>query len=99
MESVFLAVPIALGAAAVATFITIVRDVSQHLSAEDRNALKHHFDNSTLRQLRARDKAIAEAWKTHVKLFPQSRKRVLFGALAISAALSVVCYPLLLALR
>ena len=99
MESIFIAVPIALGAAAVATFIAIVRDVSQHLSAEDPHALKHHFDNSTLRQLRAGDKAIGDAWKTHIKLFPQSRKRLLFGALAISAAFSVMCYPLWLALR
>ena len=99
MESAFIGVPIALGAAAVATFITIVRDVSQHLSAEDRNALKHHFDNSTLPQLRAGDRAIGEAWKTHIKLFPQSRKRLLFGALVISAAFSGVLYPLWPALR
>jgi len=99
MESVFIAVPMALGAAAVATFIAIVRDVSQHLSAEDRHALQLHFDNSTLRQLRMGDKAIGKAWKTHIELFPQSRKRLLFGALAISAAVSVMCYPLWLALR
>jgi hypothetical protein len=99
MESVFIAVPIAVGAAAVATFIAIVRDVSQHLSTEDRYALKHHFDNSTMRQLRTGDKAIGEAWKTHIKLFPQSRKRLLFGVLVISAAFSIMCYPLWLALR
>ena len=99
MESVFIAVPIALVAAAVATFIAIVRDVSQHLSAEDRYALKHHFDNATMRQLRAEDKAIGEAWKTHIKLFPQSRKWLLFGALIISAAFSAMCYPLWLVLR
>jgi hypothetical protein len=99
MESVFIAVSIALGAAAVTTFIAIVRDVSQHPSAENRHPLRHHFDNSTLRQLRAGDKAIGEAWNTHIKLFPQSRKRLLFGALAISTASSVMCYPLWLALR
>ena len=45
----------------------------------------------------ARDKSIGVAWRAHVKFFPQSRKRLLFGGLVVLAALSVPLYPLWLA--
>jgi hypothetical protein len=44
------------------------------------------------------DKANGQAWQTHVKVFPHSRKRILFGALVASTALSVMAYPLWIAL-
>jgi len=97
VENVFIAVTVTLAAAAVGSFIWIVRDVLPYLSAEHRNALKHHSENSTIQQLRAGDKAIGKAWQTQVAVFPQSRKRLLFAALVVLAALSVMTYPLRMA--
>ena len=97
--SIFAAIPVLLLVAAGATFLAILRDVKPHLEAEHRYALRRQFDNTTFRQLRAGDKAIGRAWRIQTSLFPTSRKRAMFAAFVIAAALSVLTYPLWFAYR
>lgn len=99
METVFIAVSLALIAAAGLTYTAIAREVLPHLATEDRYALHHLFLNSKPQELRAGDRAIKTAWQTHVALFPAGRKRTVFAGFLIAAALSVFCYPLWLYFR
>jgi len=99
MENLFNGLSLALVVGAIATYISIVRDVLPHLAPEHREPLKHYFDNSGYWQLRAADKAIRKAWQAHGERFPNSHKKQLFAALLIVAALSVMAYPLWLMVR
>ncbi len=94
-----MAVLLVLIAAAGIAYAAIVRDVMPHLAPEHRFALRHLFFNSRPQELRAGDEAIGTAWQAHLRLFPTSRKRIVFAGLLIAAALSVFCYPLWLCLR
>ena len=98
MESVFNAVGLALFAGAVLTFIAMLREVLPHLRAGDR-APHQGIGDSSLNELRARDRALFRAWKVHVAVFPKSYKRQLFAALLIAAALSVFGYPIWMAFK
>lgn len=93
MERVFNAVSLALFATAIAMFIAIVREVWARLPTAERASFQDPGGISPSK-LRARDRALGRAWKVHAELFPNSRKRLLFAALLIAAAASVVAYPL-----
>ena len=79
------------------TFILIIHQVWPRLPVQDRTLL--HGVATGTGPFRLRGRALDTAWKLHSGLFPESRKRQLFGALFIAAALSLFCYPLYLALR
>jgi hypothetical protein len=75
--------------AAFVTMAIILREVSPSLNNEDRTRLKELFSG------RVRiSGAINRAWSEHYRLFPGSRKRVLFVCLLIGASLSPLAYPL-----
>jgi hypothetical protein len=95
MEALFNAVSLALLAGAVATFVAIVRQVFEQLDDVDRATLRAWFRFSSITSI---NRAIGNAWKQHVQLFPSSRKRILFASLLIAACVSVMGYPLWLAL-
>jgi len=87
-------VTIALLAAAVLTFMALVREALPHLSSEDRASLQSLLGPPTFSRLRVSDNALGRAWEVHGRVFPQSRKRILFAALLVATALSVFAYPL-----
>lgn len=91
MGELFNVIPAVLLAAAVLTFIALVREVFPHLPPEDRAALRS-IGSPTFRQLRVRDSALGRAWDVHAKLFPESHKRQLFAGLFMATALSVFGY-------
>ena len=98
MESLWSAVTVALAAAAVLTFIALVRETLPHISPEDRTSLRS-IGVPTFRRLRLRDRALSKAWNVHSSVFPKSQKRKVFAVLLTAAVLSVFGYPLWLALK
>jgi len=98
VEGPFTVVTLALLAAAFLTFMALVREALPHLSSEDRSSLRSPGP-PTFSRLRVRDKALGGVWEIHCRVFPKSRKRGLFAALLIAAALSVFGYPLWMALK
>jgi len=90
MESVVDAVSLSFLILSFLTMFMIIRDVLPLMSPED----QYWLAPTGLRALRCRDRAIRNAWKEHVRLFPQSRKRALFASFLIASAISVMGYPL-----
>jgi hypothetical protein len=81
--------------AAILTMVMIVREVWPSLSAEDQTRFRRWTWPSGYVRNSA---ALNKAWSEHYRLFPASRKRVLFTCLLISACLSLLAYPLWLVL-
>lgn len=99
MEAGFFAVTVLLFSLAVLTMVVIVREVLPLISLDDRKALRTCWAGPVgLRTQLKRSRAIRKAWDEHVRLFPGGRKRVLFAVLFIAAFISVMGYPLWLAL-
>ena len=94
VEIIFNSVTLVLFVAVVVTMVRIVRDVFEGLS-EQEQALFRGWPNSWGMRF---DRALRRAWNEHARLFPKSRKRVLFACLLLAAALSVMGYPLWLVL-
>jgi hypothetical protein len=95
MESVFFAVSVSFLLLSFLTIVVIIRDVLPAMSPEDQNVLRNYWIAPTgFRTLRHRDRAIRNAWNEHVRLFPQSRKRVLFASFLIASLISAMGYPL-----
>ena len=94
----FAGISLSLFILAVLTMILIVRDALPFLNPEDQNSLRNYWADSGFRAWRGRDRAIGNAWKQHVRSFPKSRKRAIFALFAIASALSMMGYPLWLAL-
>ena len=85
---------------AVLTFVLIVRDVLPLLDSGDRTAIRSYWDVTVgFVTWRRRDRATKHAWNEHARRFPKSRKRLLFAALLIAAAVSLMVYPLWYAFR
>ncbi len=95
MEVLFNAVSLALIAAAITTFVRIVRDVFEHLDKKDRASLSEWARLSSVVNI---NRALDNAWREHLRLFPRSRKRLLFVALLLTACVSLLGYPLWVAL-
>jgi hypothetical protein len=91
METLFNIVSLALFAAAILTIVRIVRDVFQHLDEQDQAYFR------TWVWCNWPKLPVKNAWKEHIRLFPKSRKRLVFAFLVILASLSVMGYPLWLA--
>ena len=95
MNMLFNAVSLALFAGSIGTFVAIVRQVFEKLDDVDQGTLRAWFRFSSVTSI---NRAIGNAWRRHVQLFPKSRKRVLFASLLVAACLSVMGYPFWLAL-
>lgn len=95
MEMLFGAVSLALFAGAIATFVAMVCQVFEQLDDVDRATLRAWSRFSSVTSI---NRAIGNAWKQHLHSFPKSRKRILFASLLVAACLSVMGYPLWLAL-
>lgn len=98
METLLLAMSVTLFLLANLTMVLLVRDVFAFLGPEDQSSLRNYWTVSGwISVWRKRDRAIRNAWNEHVKQFPKSRKRILFGVLLCAAILSMMSYPLWLA--
>jgi hypothetical protein len=95
MEKIFDVISLCLFLLAIGTMVTIVREAPPHLNQEDRDSLRKwpQTGSST-----AVNQALRNAWNQHALSFPASRKRTLFAVFLIAAALSVMFYPLWLAI-
>lgn len=92
--TIFSSVTLVLFVAAFLTMVTIVREIFEGLS-EQEQALFRGWPNFWSMRL---DRVLRKAWNEHTRLFPKSRKRILFACLFLAAALSVMGYPLWLVL-
>jgi hypothetical protein len=95
-ESTFALGTLALFSAAILTLVSIVREVLPPQDDETLAALplSNHFRLDRTRGRFLRYRAIRDSWHQHARLFPSSRKRVLFGALFLGATLSIFVFPL-----
>ena len=94
MQSVFIAASVALFVAVITTMFSIVHDVFPYLSEQHRACFRswtRSFGGNINRPLRS-------AWDEHARRLPNSRKRILFAAFLVAAFLSVMAYPLWVAL-
>jgi len=92
VEGVFTATSLVLFGSAFLIFAKIVYEAYPYLDNKSCNLLK------SLGGWNFGGDAIQEAWTQHVSHFPHSRKRAVFAAFLIAAALSVMGYPVWLAL-
>ena len=102
MENAIIAITLVLFVLVVLAMVRLVQDVLPYLNEEDQFCLRLNkswiSSQGTLRERIRFSRAIRNAWDQHVRLFPKSRKRVLFACLLIAAFLSMTVYPLWLAL-
>ena|SRR2546429_467452 len=96
VEDVLNCFSLGLFVAAFLTVVMIVREVLPHLNEQDQARLRGWFWKSG--HARRVGGALNTAWSEHYRLFPRSRKRMLFACLLIAASLSVLTYPLWLVL-
>ncbi|HTV57688.1 MAG TPA: hypothetical protein VMJ93_02360 [Verrucomicrobiae bacterium] len=98
MESVFFAASISFLLLSFLTIFLIIREILPAMGPEDQDLLRNYWMAPTgFRTLRHRDRAIRNAWNEHVRLFPRSRKRVIFASFLIASVISAMGYPLWLA--
>jgi hypothetical protein len=99
METLFYSISLALFVLAILTFVLVIRDAFPLLDSEDQTSLRNYWTGEAgFDTWRKRDRAIKRAWNEHARNFPKSRKRLLFVAFLIAAAISVIGYPLWLGL-
>jgi hypothetical protein len=99
MEVFFSLIGLVRFAAAISSFVLLAREFLPFLDSEDQRALRDHWKSTGgFSVWRERDRAIKHAWSEHTNCFPRSRKRALFAALLIATAVSVMFYPLWLAI-
>jgi hypothetical protein len=99
MEDFFIGASLSLFLLAIGTMVMIVREALPFLDSEDQTTLRDYWKSmGRFGSWRKRDRAIKHAWSKHTESFPKSHKRLLFAAFLIIAALSVMFYPLWLAL-
>jgi hypothetical protein len=94
MEDFFGVISLVLFSLAVGTMVTIVREARPHLSPEDRDSFRKWMQTGFAT---AMNRGLNSAWNEHSRSFPGSRKRKLFVAFLIAAAISIMFYPLWLA--
>jgi hypothetical protein len=98
METLFYSISLALFVLAILTFVLVIRDAFPLLDLEDQTSLRNYWTGEAgFDTWRKRDRPIKRAWNEHARSF-QSRKHLLFAAFLIAAAISVIGYPLWLAL-
>jgi len=77
--------------AAFLMIVWIVREVLPYLNEEDRARIRGWYLSAGHGRI---NMVLHRAWSEHYRLFPRSRKRVLFACLLIAASLSILAYPL-----
>jgi hypothetical protein len=99
MDALFYSISLALFVLAILTFVLVIRETFPLLEPEDKTLLRNYWVGTVgFDTWRKRDRAIKRAWNEHGRSFPKSRKRLLFAAFLIAAAISVIGYPVWLAL-
>ena len=94
METLFCSLGLFLFVLAISSFVLVVRESLPFLDSEDQRALHTYWKSSEgVPEWRERDRAVKRAWSEHIKRFPKSRKRALFAALLVAAAVTVMFYP------
>jgi hypothetical protein len=95
VETLFNSMSLALFALAILTFVLVIRDAFPFMSPEDQTSLRNYWTGvGGFDALPKRYRAMKRGWNEHVRRFPKSRKRLLFAAFLIAAAVSVMGYPL-----
>ena len=95
METLFCSISLALFVLAVLTFVLVIRETFPLLDSEDQTSLRNFWTGEArFDTWRKRDRAIKRAWNEHARSFPKSRKRLLFAAFLIAAAISLMGQPL-----
>ena len=95
METLFCSISLALFVLGVLTFVLVIRETFPLLDSEDQTSLRSYWTGAKgFNTWRKRDRAIKRAWNEHARRFPNSRKRLLFAAFLIAAAISLMGYPL-----
>jgi hypothetical protein len=77
--------------AAILMIFGIVHEVLPFLNEGDRVRIQEWYRSGGHGRINA---ALRSAWSEHYRVFPHSRKRILFVCLLIAASLSVLAYPL-----
>ena len=78
------------------TMVAFVREVFSRLNLHDQASIRRWYEYE--RKVSTRfDRAVHHVWSVHTLTLPKSHKRVLFATFLISAALSLIAYPLCLA--
>jgi hypothetical protein len=99
METLFYSISLALFVLAILTFVLLIREALPLLDSDDQSSLRSYWNGpGGFSTWRRRDRAVKRAWKEHSQGFPNSRKRYLFAAFLIAAAISLMGHPLWLAL-
>ncbi|MGC2266403.1 MAG: hypothetical protein WA608_06410, partial [Candidatus Acidiferrales bacterium] len=81
------------------TFVLVVREAFPFVDAEHQTLLRNYSVGAGgFYTWRKRDRAIKRAWNEHARRFPKSCKRPLFATFLIATAISVIGYPLWLAI-
>src|ERR1700682_641961 len=95
IEIIFYSISVALFVTAILTFALVIRDAFPLLGSEDQTSLRNYWTGPDgFDTWRKRDRAVKRAWNEHARRFPESRKRLLFAASLIAAAISLMGYPL-----
>jgi len=95
MRGLFISLSLALGVALCLVMVAIVQDVLPYLNDRERailGAWPRSWGGTRF------DRALRSAWREHTRLFPKSRKRLFFACLLLGVLLSVMAYPVWLAL-
>ncbi len=91
MENLFILLILALALFAILTMTIIVREVLPNLGGKEQVYFRDWLRTwGTIRF----DRALRRAWDEHARMFPRSRKRMLFGVLFLAIVLLVMGYPL-----
>jgi hypothetical protein len=95
MEALFSSISLVLFLVAMLTLVLVVREALPLLDSEDQIVLRKYWKTTRgFGTWRRCDRVIKRAWSEHTRSFPKSRKRLLFAAFLIAAAVSVMFYPL-----
>jgi hypothetical protein len=95
METLFYSINLAMFILAILTFVLIIRDTFPFLDLDDQTSIRNYWTVAvSFETWRKRDRAIKRAWNEHARRLPKSRKRLLFAAFLIAAAISLMGYAL-----
>jgi hypothetical protein len=95
VENLFYSISLALFVLAILTFVLVIRETFPLLNSEDQISIRSYSTGPEgFNAWRKRDRAIKRAWNEHARRFLSSRKRLLFAAFLIAAAVSLMGYPL-----
>lgn len=96
MADALISIAVILFVACAFTLASVVKEIHPRLDEEDRDTLRGWgLTGSTYRF----GPTVRKAWDLHVRLFPKSRKRVIFACIVIGMVLSAIGYALLIGMN